>query len=268
MSIQVHLVLVEFGQQHEKAALELLHPTIRRLFPGADVRTVIVDNAQPEDGDVEVGNRVYRIAGNNMLREFSGWDRGVAWIERRYAPGRGSIFVLANDTVARPDKHDRVRDTPPERAAAAVAGAIVGWIDEYPRPVELFGLDVRQWIDTSFVLVSAPVLQSLGPLARPVDDDLVFADWRRIFREPSPLSPNYRGYLKAYFFGDAGASDFEHRWYAQQAVNADNFDAFKAKLRCVFCEHLLSARARALGIPFVDIRRRPLAIDPLDVVLS
>ena len=41
-----------------------------------------------------------------------------------------------------------------------------------------------------------------------------------------------------------------------------NFEAFKLKLRCVFCEHLLSARARARGIPLVDIRPKPLADRP------
>ena len=61
----------------------------------------------------------------------------------------------------------------------------------------------------------------------------------------------------------AGCADgeFDHAWYAQQPLTEQNYEAFKLKLRSVFCEHLLSARARARGIPLVDIRPEPLAID-------
>jgi len=196
------------------------------------------------------------------MHEFSGWDLAITWLERRYAPAPASIVVLANDTLIRMDKHDRVRDLPADRVAAASRGALVGWIDEYPRSIELFGLAIRQWIDTSLVLTEWRTLAGLLPLARSPADDVFADDWRAIFREPSPLSENYRAYLKTYFFGDRGDREFEHGWYAQEPLSERNFEAFKLKLRCVFCEHLLSARARVRGIPLVDIRPKALPIDP------
>jgi hypothetical protein len=262
MKPEVYLVLVEFGQQHEQAAVNLLHLMLRRVYPGALVHTVIVDNALERDTEFEIGPGLHRVTGDNTLREFSGWDRGITWLERRYAPAPESIIVLANDTVVRADKHDRVRDIPPDRVAAASDGALVGWIDEYPRTFELFGLTLRQWIDTSLVLAEWRTLVALLPLAQPLDDSVFADDWRIIFREPSPLSTNYRGYLKTYFFGEHIDREFEHGWYAQEPLTEHNFPAFKLKLRCVFCEHLLSAHARARGIPLVDIRQKPLAIDP------
>jgi hypothetical protein len=268
MTPPVYLVLVEFGQQREQTALSLLAAILDRVCPGAAVRTVIVDNALERDVDREIGPGCHRVKGDNTLREFSGWDRGIEWLDRMYAPAPHSIFALANDTVVRADKHDRVRDLPADRLAAVSRGALVGWIDEYPRAVEVFGLALRQWIDTSLVIAERRTLAAVLPLARPVDDDVFSEDWRVIFGEPSPLSENYRVYLKTYFFGDRIDREFEHGWYAQEPVTERNFEAFKLKLRCVFCEHLLSARARALGIPLVDIRLTPLAIDPFDVVAS
>ncbi|HEY3043212.1 MAG TPA: hypothetical protein VGJ39_04270 [Vicinamibacterales bacterium] len=271
MKAEVYLALVEFGRQREQAALDLLVPTLHRVCPGAALRTVVVDNAL--DGEKGVGlptpfSDVDRVSGDNTMHEFSGWDRGIAWLQQRYAPAPESILVLANDTIVRADKHDRVRDMPADRAAAASCGALVGWIDEYPRTVELFGLVLRQWIDTSLVLAEWRTLAALRPLARPPADDVFADDWRAIFREPSPLTDNYRAYLRTYFFGDRGDGEFDHGWYAQEPLSAHNFEAFKLKLRCVFCEHLLSARARARGIPLVDIRPTPLAVDPFDVVAS
>jgi hypothetical protein len=246
-----------------------LTPTLARLFPGAQVRSVIVDNALDEHAEVEIDEGLHRVNGDNALHEFSGWDRGIAWLDRRYGPAAGSMFVLANDTVVRSDKHDRVRDIPADRVAAAARGALVGWIEEYPRTVQLFGLPLRQWVDTSLLLAERRTLAALGPLARPIPEEQLFVDdWRRVFREPSPLSENYRAYLKAYFFGERTEEGFEHAWYAREAVSHDNFEAFKIKLRCVFCEHLLSARARQSTIPLVDIRPTPLAIDPFDAVAS
>jgi glycosyltransferase involved in cell wall biosynthesis len=262
MPREIYLVLLEFGQTHEQPALDLLIPTVHRLFPGAGVRTVVVDNARSGHLEQAIDTEIARVSGDNRLREFSGWDRGMAWLARRYAPAPGSIVVLANDTVVRPEKHDRVRDTPADRAAAAFNGALVGWVDEYPRPVELFGLTFRQWIDTSFAIAEWRTWTALGPLAHPLANERLFADdWQRIFHEPSPLSENYRAYLKAYFFGGPADPEFLHRWYAHEPVNADNFEAFKAKLRSVVCEHLLSARARTRGIPLIDIRSKPFTID-------
>ncbi len=264
MKTDVYLVLAEFGQRRERAALDLLIPTLHRLFPGATVRSAVVDNALDGDIEAEIDREVDRMRGDNTLHEFSGWDRGIAWLQRRYGPQPGSVLVLANDTVVRADKHERVRDMPADRLAAASEGALVGWVDEYPRQIELFGLPLRQWVDTSFVLAEWRTLDALRPLARSLADAVLFDDdWRRIFREPSPLSENYRAYLRTYFFGERIDGEFEHGWYAQEPLTEGNFDPFKMKLRCVFCEHLLSARARARGMRLVDIRPAPLAIDPL-----
>jgi len=263
MPREIYLVLVEFGRAREQAALDRLVPTVRRIFPDATLRTAIVDNAEGGLRESAIEDAVHRIGGDNSMHEFSGWDRGIAWMESRYAPPPDATFVLANDTVARSDKHDRVVNIPAERAAAAARGALVGWIDEYPRPVELFGASVRQWIDTSLLIAGRGTLDRLRPLARPLDDDSVFGDNRQnFFREPSPLSPNYRDYLSTYFFGERRDDQFRHGWYAQEPVTPVNADAFKAKLRCVFCEHLLGARARAARIPLVDIRPEPLPVDP------
>lgn len=263
----VFLVLAEFGRTHEQAALDLLVPTLQRLFPGAMVRGAIVDNARAGEADAAIGDGLVRVSGDNTVREFSGWDCGIAWLQHRHAPAPDSIVVLANDSVVREDKRDRVRGVPEDRGAAAACGALAGWIDEYPRTVELFGLELRQWVDTSLVFATHRTLGALIPLSQPVRDDLVFDDdWRRIFRDPSPLSENYRTYLKSYFLGSAADPDFDHRWYAQAPLTGDTFDAFKRKLQCVFCEHLLSARARALRIPLVDIRPQALPIDPVDEV--
>ncbi|MBI3490876.1 MAG: glycosyltransferase [Acidobacteria bacterium] len=261
MTPDVFLVLVEYGQAHERAALDLLIPALQRVFPGATLRAVVVDNALSGEPDCAIDRASDRVSGDNTLHEFSGWDRGLAWLDARGALEPKSIVVLANDTVARTDKRERVQNLTTDRVRPAADGALIGWVEEYPREVELFGLPLRHFIDTSLVIATRRTFGALGPFARPPADDLVFADdWRQFFRDPSPLSDTYRAYLRTYFFGERIDPEFDQRWYAHDPIGERNFDAFKAKLRCVFCEHLLSARARALGIPLVDIRQPRVSV--------
>ena len=67
-------------------------------------------------------SHVDRISGDNTLREFSGWDRGLAWLDRRHAPAPDSVVVLANDTIVRPDKSERIRDLPERTRRDGCAG--------------------------------------------------------------------------------------------------------------------------------------------------
>ena len=86
------------------------------------------------------------------------------------------------------------------------------------------------------------------------------------FATPRRSARTIARYLRTYFLGDRLDTEFKHGWYAQAPVTDANFEAIKAKVRCVLCEHLLSVRARARGIPLVDIRPDPLPIDPLPAV--
>jgi hypothetical protein len=257
----VHFVLLEFGQQHERAAVDLLGPALQRIFPAAHVRGVVVDNALSSAAETTLGPGLQRVNGDNTFREFSGWDRGLAWLERRYTPGPDSIVVLANDTIVRAEKRDRL-DVPAGRADAARRGALVGYVEAYPRPVTLFGETLRQWVDTSFVIAAHGTLAALRPLARPISNEDLFSDARGVFKEPSPLSDNYRAYLRTWLTGERLDSEFNQTWHAHQPLTEATVDVFKAKVRSFLCEHLMSARARRLGIPMVDIRPEPLAIDP------
>jgi hypothetical protein len=266
MSRDVWLLLLSFGERDQRASLDLAEAMIARVF-GVEPRVVVIDNQLGGRVEIQLDGRADRISGDNASREFSGWDRGLSWMDAALRASRGGdadpIVVLANDTIVRDDKAPRVRALAAERAQLAARGALVGWVDAYPRPVRAFGRATRQWVDTSLVIARRRVIDRLRPLAIDFSDQDVFADdAARLFRDPSPLSENYRAYLRTWLFGERGDPEFAHAWHAQSALSARNFDAFKAKIRCILCEHQLSARARDLGIPLADIRPDPLAIDP------
>lgn len=264
MTSDAYLLFLAFGRARLDAGLRLAESLCARLLPRARLRSVIVDNALAGDVELELNDgRVY-LSGDNSSREFSGWDRGLAWLRAVHRPPPDAAVILANDTFQRDDKRHHFDALSAERASALLAGgALVGYVDAYPKPIELFGVGLRQWIDTSLLLASERTLERLGRLALPFSDDDVFdADWRALFRSPSPLSENYRAYLRTWLFGERGADDFAEAWYGQAPLTAETFAAFKGKLRSIFCEHHLSGRARRAGLPLADVRAVPLAIDP------
>ncbi len=268
MSRDVWLLLLVFGERHERASRELAEAMIARAF-GVEPRVVIVDNQLGGRVEQQLDRRADRISGDNTTREFSGWDRGLEWMDAalRSAHDRAHdadpIVVVANDTIVRDDKAPRIHALAPARAALASRGALVGWVDAYPRSVRAFGRSTRQWVDTSLIITRRRILDRLRPLALDFRDDDVFSDDASLlFREPSPLSENYRAYLRTWLFGERGDPEFAHAWHAQSPLSPRNLNAFKSKIRCILCEHQLSARARELGIPLADIRPEPLSIDP------
>jgi hypothetical protein len=261
---EVYVVLLAFGERNTRRALERAELVARRSFPSALLHRVVVDNLIAGHEETRLAPGVFRISGDNAWREFSGWDRGITWLEQRDQPSPGAILVLANDTLARDDKWRKLDAMgAPRVASACAAGALVGYVDAYPRPVELFGLRTRQWVDTTLVMARFATLSRLRPLALPFDDSEIFAaDWRQVFREPSPLSENYRAYLRAFLFGEPSPEAIEAVWHARAALTADNWPDFRGKIRSLLCEHHLSARARAARIPLADVRPDGLAIDP------
>jgi hypothetical protein len=257
---ELYVALAAHGRAHVAGARERLDALLGRVCPGARARVVVVDNALGGELEIELDRDVTCVSGDNRAREFSAWDRGLAWLERAYAPAPDALVVIANDTLHRHygaawlDGFTRAR-----LDEARSAGGLYGWLDAYPREVELFGLRVRRWVRTNLFFAEARTLARLAPLALPFADDAVFAGEAALFREPSPLAAHYRAYLRTWMFGEPGEPgepDFAEVWHSAQPAGTLPLADTRAKIRSILCEHHLSARARALGIPLVDARAR------------
>src|SRR6185295_10084074 len=121
---------------------------------------------------------------------------------------------LANDTLHRSYGRAWLDGFSAPRLTETLArGGLLGWIDAYPREVTLFGRPVRAWLRTNLVAGSRAVVDRLRPFSLPfADDDLFTGDLDAFFRAPSPLSDNYRRYLRTWLFGEPGDADFDERW--------------------------------------------------------
>ncbi len=244
-----YVIFLEYTPAHRETGLAVLRPFVRRVLPRHRARWIVVDNACARDEEVAPLDGADTIAGENSSREFSGLDKGIEHVRRKYRPAASSAFVLVNDTFHRSYGTDYLERFRRRKVLAALhSNQAVGYVDCYPSDIEVLGLPVRCWIRTSLVLLPSAVLDVLGALAIPIGNERIFGGGvDRFFREDAPLSENYRRYLRAWLFGEEGR-DFNERWHSRAPLTEANLADFVGKARSILCEHYLSARMRSRGM--------------------
>ena len=254
---RVFAVYLQYGDQHKAAGLGELRRQVNRLFPRSPASFLVVDNALSAPAEPVVDGDVTVLAGDNRNREFSGWDRGLTWLRAHREVAPTDVVLLANDTFHRSYGTEYLALFRPAAVGWALRrNALVGYLDAFPAPVQAFGRELRSWARTSFVITTAGTLYELLPLQLGDVDVQVFSTAPgQFFRPDAPLSDRYQAYLQTWLFGErAGVDGFQERWHGQAGLTEANAEAMRQKARCIFAEHQLSARARALGVPVVDVR--------------
>jgi hypothetical protein len=254
---RIFALYLQYGDQHQASGLALLKQQVQRLFPGSPASFLVIDNALPAAAAPVVDGDVTLLAGDNANREFSGWDRGLTWLRSHREVVVTDIVLLANDTFHRSYGTEYLELFRPAAVGWALRrNGLVGYMDAFPEPVQAFGRELRSWVRTSFVITTAGTLYALLPLQLGDVDAQVFSSSpERFFRPDGPLSDRYQAYLSTWLFGErAGTDGFNERWHAQAGLTEANAEAMRQKARCIFAEHQLSARARALGVQVVDVR--------------
>ena len=249
------ILFLVYGRDHLRGGHNVLDAFVDRTFSNVNHRILVVDNQLPPGRQEQIG-RYSIIGGDNNSREFSGWDQGVKHLQKKFSLGDQTIILLANDTFHRHYGLDYLDLFDPEKVRRQLEeGAMVGYVDGYPQPVHLFGLEVQYWVRSSFILIRWGELKRLLPLTIPfANKDLFFTNKAIFFREPSMLSENYQRYIENWLYRTPGVEDeFKEAWHSKKELNASNLSDMQDKARSIICEHYLSARAISLGIPLRSV---------------
>lgn len=254
------VLFVCYGQTHVPDGIRLLQQTMMRVLPNNCPLIGVIDNQLAESHFQELSDNMLLIGGNNYNREFSGWDCAIRKLSEIAVLEDNCPIVLANDSFHRSygtgwlslfTRHHVER--------ALKRGAIIGWIDRYPKSVDAFGGSFRRWIRTNFFIMNAGTLAKLTPLAISGDTSAWFgADKSNFFSAAAPLSLEHRQYISDFLFG-LKQSSYRGKWHSQKKNENESIDFFRSKALSIISEHRMSAAASALGIPLYDVRHRSLA---------
>lgn len=250
MRMRISTVLVGHERPAYLEALEKIEAFFADKMPDAIHRSVVVDNDRPRHEFERLGEGRMLIGGDNSLREFSAWDRGIAYLDRmRENPHFVHLATSAFDSLYT-QYLDRFGSTLLE--AAYRARAIVGHIDYYNEPIEVLDHTSQQWIRTSFFFVPAEVLHALGSVVSFDRSEQLFSDDpAEPFLPDAPISKRYRELIVSWLTGEGTGQGVV--WHSRFTLCEDTLPLFRAKALAIVNEHLLSVRMRALGYPIVDV---------------
>ena len=83
MKRPLHALYLQTTPARQEESVDALMRIIARTFPDADARLLIVDNALDSPCERHVAPNVTLIDGDNRGREFTGLDRGIAWLRSK-----------------------------------------------------------------------------------------------------------------------------------------------------------------------------------------
>lgn len=252
---RLRAVIVEQDRVQFEGAVERLIGLLERL-DGVDWSLVVVDNGrrqeQREASEQRVTSRLSFIGGDDVAREFSGYDRGVSIaIEPREQP---DAWLFVSDAFLA-----HAEDILPLVDARAVElcvalDACVGWVDRAVEPVTLLETTYRDWLRSSFVFVPHVQLNKILPFAAELDEETWFnSEPDDPFSPIAPLSDELKRYLLERLTNGNGRSP-QHEPHTVSESDESRFTRFRETASAILREHLLSMRIRAANLRCYDLR--------------
>lgn len=233
------------GSPHVQRYLRQLR---KRYQPDA---LVVVDNA--DEGLLSRRDGVPVIVGDNRLREFSGWDDGVAWLKHAAGLGEDDWILFANDTVCR---HAHPRWLTLGRARRVIrrlvestAGAgpsVAGPVVRCPMgEVRGFGTPFREFVATFFFAMPYRTYLRIGGLGVALPwDELLGAAWPEpLFRMPGEA--DYNRFCNEWLGCDQPGGVGRWPGSAARPFTAENYVFLRGKAQCILLESRLAAELAA-----------------------
>ncbi|PTB20709.1 hypothetical protein C9I57_12890 [Trinickia symbiotica] len=248
-----------YGNTHVAEGMSMTKKILGRMFPESEKKLIIINNKATE-AYRKTDDPIWEISGDNRLSEFTGWDHGYAFAKSALNLTANDLILFANDTFFRRSYREGGRSfldffNRPLIEGHDLTAESIGYLDDFPRDVELMGIRYRQWIRSNILFLPFNVCERLGKLTFPLPESEIFSSAPETFWSDSDkISDNWKAYISSWLFGTVNPDypEYQLHWHSSQPVNHENFSFFKKKARAILSEHFLSARLFAMNCPIID----------------
>lgn len=240
------VIYVEYNPEKYIGSFERLRTYLAGLKKKRVVY-VVVNNRDEGDGSKAVDERTYYVQGDNVEREFSGWQKGLVFLRKQNIPYDVILFVNEAFEAVIPSflgSHN-VRWI---ILKAHILRSAIGFIDTAWERIRIVGKSTRVWINTNCFFIPRSLSDKLGTLVS-VDSCNIdkylpeeFPGTGDIFREDAPLNADYKERIVKWL---------TVRWHSKLVLDQRNWPMFREKAKAIFNEALLSIRIRELGYPIL-----------------
>lgn len=246
----IYGILLIYYDNCERLALEKFFDIVGRL--GKEYEVVAINNANPGVWVTE-HKKYAEIGGDNRVREFSGWDRGIQYIKSRTSIREEDFFVFGNDTFcSHRDWHAVIKRRfikSVKKLRAQEGAGICGEVNSFGESFELIGLRADNWVSTYLFGATGSYLMNsdyrlsltereLSLMVQDIKKGQVI--WKDV------VDPNLQAHIQQWLFPTEGAEG----WYGAEAES----DEIKLqKLRAILNEKYISAKCYNLKGSVVDV---------------
>ena len=221
---------------------------IRRIR-GFEVTVVKIDNFSEHKKARREDHNVYSISGDNRYWEFSGWKKGMAFLQEKYIEPDLVIFV--NDAFMNHSKNgndykyykSRVSTLTLSRLKDSALGVIVN----HNEVENLLGYNVSSFIRSNIFVVPYSIAKKLQLtfITDEIIDDIFPQEYSgKIFNDTDKLNSNLKRFLEIWI---------TQRWKQARAVTSENWGFLRSKLIAILNERLLTAQIKELDVRILNM---------------
>ena len=265
--IYYHAATLFFVLSHEKKNLVVLYVyadsqrypkayrylcrLIRRIR-GFEVTIVKVDNFNEGKEVTKEGYNVYDIGGDNTYWEFSGWRKGLTFLDETGIEADVVLFV--NDSFLNRSKSGYDLGYYKNRintfSLFNLKDEALGKVDYHDELETFLGHDVSSWIRSNIFAVPKNVVDKLDfPFMDNKTIDKIFPKKfsGNIFKDTDLLSSNLKRFMEIWI---------TLRWARVEPGSAKNWPLLRCKLIAILNERLLTSSLRRENAKIIDIHEK------------
>jgi len=208
-----------------------------------------------------IDSDIIQVTGDNSLREFSGWDKGISSARDLGFLYQSKLLVFANDTFCYHNRFGiftryRFRAEFRNRLAIENDLSIVGEKFALGANASINGLPFDSWISTYLFGISTRLLLKLNQVSPTFTLEEVFCKSADGKQEMTDLiSKNLSRYMENWL---GVRTDRTDRWYGAQDGKTMSVEEYRGKAGSILCEKSLSASCENLGGKLIDVFPRKI----------
>lgn len=204
---------------------------------------IVVDNSNASPSRQE--GAFFRMQANNVNREFSGWESAILNLEQLKSL---THFLLV--TSAFEQMYTGYLSFVQKGLGLLNESRVLGHLDCYPEPVEIFSSKSQWWIRTCFYFLPADAARKIK-FSFPGTEQLFQEIDEVPFSKNSLISENYRRYILDWLTGKG--YDDKGQWHKKIDLRAPGgVQTFITKAKTIVFEHMLTIQIKKLGLEILD----------------
>jgi hypothetical protein len=240
--LNIVVIYVEYDHEKYPDSFEHLRSYLVKL-DDRRIKYLRVNNKDEGNGTKDLGGNVTYLQGDNVDREFSGWQRGIGFLRDHELPC--DVVLFANEAFeAIGPSYLKNRNPKWLILKSHALRAVIGLVDTGWEKTRLHGKGTRVWMNTNSFFVPGSLLSKLRTLVTVDDESLTeflpehFPSQGLVFKQTAPMNDAYKDRMMEWLTKE---------WHNKIDLNERTWSIFRSKVKAILNEASLAIRIRELG---------------------